>query len=122
MGQKRRRSSKPIGEAERQGREYYLRPALDSLEAAFPSKRWSELQIAPFEHNLIHLESFAAAVCFEQETFIDCYEMPISSDRPLVFQVLGYASLCRARFTGMQQDYHRLKEEHEKAIRAADRY
>ena len=33
----------PILLADRQGREYYLRPALDSLEAAFPPRHWSEL-------------------------------------------------------------------------------
>ena len=44
------------------------------------------------------------------------------SNQLLVFQVLGYASLSRTMFTSMQQEYNRLKDEREEAIRAADRY
>ena len=122
VGQKRRRSSEPIGEVERQGHEYYLRPSLDSLEAAFPPRHWSELQAAPFEHNLSHLESSTVAICFE-------FDMPIFQlfinflfHQLLDFQVLGYASLSRAMFVGMRHDYHRLKEDRDEVVKAAARY
>ena len=48
--------------------------------------------------------------------------MAVTSDRLLVFQVLGYASLSLTMFTGIQQEYNRPKDEREEAIRAADRY
>ena len=119
-GQKRP-PSEPAGDVERQGREYYLRPALDSLEAAFPPRRWGELQGAPFERNLAHLESSASAVCSEFATFIIGFNSTSISDRS-PFQVLGYASLSCAKFSGMQQAYNMLKEERDEVMRAANRY
>ena len=120
-GQKQRQSSEPVGEVERQGREYYLRPALDSLEAAFPPRRWGELQGAPLEHNLSHLESLATAVCFKFTVLIR-YLITITSNWLPVFQVLGYAFLSRTMFAGMQQEYNRLTEEREEEVRMVARY
>ena len=101
---------------------YYLQPVLDSLEAAFPPRRWGELQGAPFEHNLAHLESSAAAICLKFAAFIIGFNSAATSDRSLIFQVLGYASLSSAMFTGMQQEYKMLKEKRDKVMRAADKY
>ena len=100
--QKRHRSSEPASEVERQGREYYLRPVLDALYAAFPSRHWGELQGAPLKHHLSHLESSAFAVCFKFVVLIIQSFITVTSDRLLVFQILGYTSLSRAMFTNMQ--------------------
>ena len=35
---------------------------------------------------------------------------------------MGYASLSRTMFLGMQYEYNRLQEEHDEAMRAANRY
>ena len=61
----RGRSSEPEGEVEMRGREYYLRPAQDALEAVFPPRFWVKLKGAPYEHHISHLESSIAAVSFE---------------------------------------------------------
>ena len=74
-----------------------------------------------FECNLAHLESSAAAVRFKFAHFIIGFSsIVISNQSP--FQVLGYASLSHARFSGMRQEYNTLKDECDEMKRAADRY
>ena len=114
--------SELLGEVEQQGRKYYLRPALDSLEAAFPPRRWGKLQGAPLEHNLSHLESSAATACFKFVVLIIRYLITARSDRLSIFQVFGYASLSLSVFVGMQQEYKKLMEERDEAVKAASRY
>ena len=80
------------------------------------------MQGAPLKHNLSHLESSAAVVCFKFDVLIIRYLITFTSNRLPIFQILGYSSLSHSVFTGMQQKYNRLKEEREKAVRAATRY
>ena len=62
--QKRHQSSEPSTDTERHGREYYLRPSLDSLKAAISPCQWMDYKDAVFEDSLAHVESLAAVVSF----------------------------------------------------------
>ena len=75
----------------------------------------------PFERNLAHLESLAAAVYFKFAPSIVGFSSTVASNQS-PFQVLGYASLSRAMFSGMQKEYNMLKDERDEMKRAADRY
>ena len=67
------------------------------------------------------MESSTAAVCYKFAAFIISFNSTVASDQ-YPFQVLGYASLSRARFTCMQQEYNKLNEEHDEVMRVTDRY
>ena len=55
-------SMEPAAKIEQIGREYYLCPALDSLEVVVPPCQWGEQKGVPFESHLTQLESSAAMV------------------------------------------------------------
>ena len=62
--QKRYRSREHVVETERRGREYYLCPTLDALEATLTPRQWGEQRGALFENNLAQLESFVVTIGF----------------------------------------------------------
>ena len=51
-------------DTKRHGHEYYLRPALDALEATMTPYQWTEQRSVVFENSLAQLESLAATVGF----------------------------------------------------------
>ena len=91
-------STEPMAETEWRGREYYLCPILDALEAAVTPRQRGKQNSILFESNLAQLESFFAMVSFELVLTSLGLSANVMSDRMTYFWALSCASMGRAKF------------------------